>query len=165
MKALKLRYWIPAVVFALLFSPISAWAQSGGLAAFTSTPGPGGSQTYTLPIQTLITLTALTFIPAALLMMTSFTRIIIVLGLLRHALGTQSSPPTQILVGLALFLTFFHHVPGFGKGLHRRLSATFRKPDHFQSGRRTWRRSPTQLHAQTNARDRYWFICSPCQRP
>jgi len=107
MKALKLRYWIPAVVFALLFSPISAWAQSGGLAAVTSTPGPGGSQTYTLPIQTLITLTALTFIPAALLMMTSFTRIIIVLGLLRHALGTQSSPPTQILVGLALFLTFF----------------------------------------------------------
>jgi flagellar biosynthetic protein FliP len=72
----------------------------------TSTPA-GGSQTYTLSIQTLLTLTALTFIPAALLMMTSFTRIIIVLSLLRHALGTQTSPPNQVLVGLALFLSFF----------------------------------------------------------
>ena len=75
--------------------------------ALTSTPGAGGSQTYTLSIQTLITLTALTFIPAGLLMMTSFTRIIIVLSLLRHALGTQTSPPNQVLVGLSLFLTFF----------------------------------------------------------
>jgi flagellar biosynthetic protein FliP len=68
---------------------------------------PAGSQTYTLSIQTLLTLTALTFIPAALLMMTSFTRIIIVLSLLRHALGTQTSPPNQVLLGLSLFLTFF----------------------------------------------------------
>ena len=73
----------------------------------TSTPGPGGGQTYTLSIQTLLTITALTFIPAALLMMTSFTRIIIVLSLLRHALGTQTSPPNQVIVGLSLFLTFF----------------------------------------------------------
>ncbi|MBV2205510.1 MAG: flagellar type III secretion system pore protein FliP [Pseudomonas sp.] len=87
--------------------PLGAWAQAGGLPALTSTPGPGGSQTWTLTIQTLLTLTALTFIPAALLMMTSFTRIIIVLSLLRHALGTQTSPPNQVLVGLALFLTFF----------------------------------------------------------
>lgn len=92
----------------LLISPLMAWAQAaGGLPALTSTPGAGGSQTYTLSIQTLLTLTALTFIPAALLMMTSFTRIIIVLSLLRSALGTQSSPPNQVIVGLALFLTFF----------------------------------------------------------
>ncbi len=73
----------------------------------TSTPGAAGSQTYTLSIQSLLTLTALTFIPAALLMMTSFTRIIIVLSLLRAALGTQNSPPNQVLLGLSLFLTFF----------------------------------------------------------
>ena len=92
----------------LLISPLMAWAQAaGGLPALTSTPGAGGSQTYTLSIQTLLTLTALTFIPAATLMMTSFTRIIIVLSLLRSALGTQSSPPNQVIVGLALFLTFF----------------------------------------------------------
>lgn len=98
-----------------LLSPLAAWAQVGGLPALTSTPGAGGSQTYTLSIQTLLTLTALTFIPAALLMMTSFTRIIIVLSLLRHALGTQTSPPNQVLVGLALFLTFFIMSPVLDK--------------------------------------------------
>ena len=91
----------------LLFVPFAAIAQTGGFPALTSTPAPGGGQTYTLSIQTLLTLTALTFIPAALLMMTSFTRIIIVLSLLRHALGTQTSPPNQVIVGLSLFLTFF----------------------------------------------------------
>lgn len=95
----------------MLLAPLAAWAQAGGMPALTSTPGPGGSQTYTLSIQTLLTLTALTFLPAALLMMTSFTRIIIVLSLLRHALGTQSSPPNQVLVGLSLFLTFFIMAP------------------------------------------------------
>ncbi|MEF8723037.1 MAG: flagellar type III secretion system pore protein FliP [Candidatus Accumulibacter phosphatis] len=90
-----------------LLAPLAAWAQAGGLPALTSTPGAAGSQTFTLSVQTLLTLTALTFIPAALLMMTSFTRIIIVLSLLRHALGTQTSPPNQVLLGLALFLTFF----------------------------------------------------------
>jgi flagellar biosynthetic protein FliP len=83
--------------------------------ALSSTPGPGGSQTYTLSIQTLITLTALTFLPAALLMMTGFTRIIIVLSLLRHALGTQTSPPNQVLLGLSLFLTFFVMAPVMDK--------------------------------------------------
>lgn len=80
---------------------------TGGLPALSSTPAAGGGTTYSLTIQTLLLLTALTFIPAAILMMTSFTRIIIVLSLLRHAMGTQSAPPNQVLVGLALFLTFF----------------------------------------------------------
>lgn len=102
--------WLIASTLLLLLCPLAAWAQTaapGGLPALTSTAGPGGSQTYTLSIQTLLTLTALTFIPAVLLMMTGFTRIIIVLSLLRHALGTQTSPPNQVLLGLALFLTFF----------------------------------------------------------
>jgi len=90
----------------LLWLPLEAIAQVT-LPALTSTPGAGGSTTWSLSIQTLLTLTAFTFIPAALLMMTSFTRIIIVLSLLRHALGTQTSPPNQVLLGLALFLTFF----------------------------------------------------------
>ncbi len=77
------------------------------LPAITSTPTDDGGTTYSLTIETLLFLTALTFIPAALLLMTSFTRIIIVLSLLRSALGTQSTPPTQILLALALFLTFF----------------------------------------------------------
>ena len=90
---------------------IAAAAQ--GLPGITSTPGPGGSQTWSLSIQTLLLLTSLSFLPALLLTMTSFTRIIIVLGLLRMALSTQTSPPNQVLVGLSLFLTFFIMSPVF----------------------------------------------------
>ncbi len=95
--------------------PSLALAQGVGLPAFNSTPTAGGGQAYTLSLQTLLLLTSLSFLPAALLMMTSFTRIIIVLSLLRHALGTQSSPPNQVLVGLALFLTLFVMGPTFDK--------------------------------------------------
>ncbi len=82
-----------------------AWAQA--LPAITSAPATGGGTQWSLSIQTLLLLTGLSFIPAIVLMMTSFTRIIIVLSLLRHALGTQTSPPNQVIVGLSLFLTFF----------------------------------------------------------
>jgi len=85
--------------------PLCAVAQ--GLPALTSTPTANGGQNYTLSLQTMLLLTGLTFIPAALLMMTSFTRIIIVLSLLRQALGTQTAPPNQVMVGLALFLSLF----------------------------------------------------------
>ncbi|MFZ5509938.1 MAG: flagellar type III secretion system pore protein FliP [Pseudomonadota bacterium] len=95
------RWWLLAAWLA----PAAALAQ--GVPAITSTPAPGGGQTYSLSIQTLLLLTSLTFLPAVVLMMTSFTRIIIVLSLLRHALGLQTSPPNQVLIGMALFLTFF----------------------------------------------------------
>jgi flagellar biosynthetic protein FliP len=109
MTVSRLARWLPLLA---LLTPLSAWAQArgapmGGLPALTSAPGPGSSQTYTLTIETLLTLTALTFIPAVLLMTTCFTRIIIVLSMLRHALGTQTSPSNQVLIGLSLFLTFF----------------------------------------------------------
>ena len=94
---------------ALLCAAPAALAQ--GLPALTSAPAAGGGQTYTLSIQTLLFITALSFLPALVLMMTAFTRIIIVLSLLRHALGTQASPPNQVMVGLALFLTFFVMAP------------------------------------------------------
>ncbi|MEN9867566.1 MAG: flagellar biosynthesis protein flip [Pseudomonadota bacterium] len=85
-----------------------ALAQSApGFPAFTSTPAAGGGVNYSLSLQALILMTALTFIPSALIMMTCFTRIIIVFSLLRMALGTQSSPPNQVLLGLTLFLTLF----------------------------------------------------------
>ena len=83
--------------------------------AFTTTPAPGGGVNYGLSLQTLIIMTALTFLPAVLLMMTGFTRIIIVLSLLRQALGTQTAPPNQVMVGLALFLTFFVMGPVFDR--------------------------------------------------
>ncbi|MGA7180228.1 MAG: flagellar type III secretion system pore protein FliP [Thiobacillaceae bacterium] len=99
---------------ALLF-PVLAHAAPAGLPALTTTPAAGGGQTYTLSIQTLILLTALSMLPAGLLMMTSFTRIIIVLSLLRHAIGTQTSPPNQVLIGISLFLTFFIMGPTLDK--------------------------------------------------
>jgi len=108
--------WLPkALAMLVLLLPVMVIAQDAGLPAFASTPTAGGGQTYTLSIQTLLLLTALSFLPAVLLMMTGFTRIIIVLSLLRHALGTQSSPPNQVLIGLALFLTFFVMAPVFDK--------------------------------------------------
>lgn len=75
--------------------------------AIKATPAAGGATSYSLPVQTLLVFTALSFLPAMLLLMTSFTRIIIVLSLLRQALGLQTTPPNQVLVGMALFLTFF----------------------------------------------------------
>jgi len=104
----------PCMLLLLLLLPQSLWADAA-LPAFTSTPAPGGGQSYSLSIQTLLFLTSLTFLPALLLMMTAFTRIVIVLALLRQALGTLQSPPNQVMVGLSLFLTFFVMAPVFDK--------------------------------------------------
>ena len=93
----------------LLLVPLPVLAQA--MPALTSTPAGGGGTQYSLSVQTLLLLTSLSFIPAVILMMTSFTRIIIVMSLLRHALGTQTSPPNQVMVGLSLFLTFFIMAP------------------------------------------------------
>ena len=95
------------ILFITGFTVFPVFAQQTGFSTFTSTPTPDGGATYTLSLQALLLLSSLTFLPAIVLMMSSFTRIIIVLSLLRLALGTQSSPPNQILIGLALFLSFF----------------------------------------------------------
>ena len=112
---LPLRLLHTGFMLIALALPSLVLAEGAGLPAFTSTPGPGGGQTYTLSLQTMLLLTSLSFLPAALLMMTSFTRIIIVLSLLRQAMGTQSSPPNQVLIGLALFLTLFVMGPTMDK--------------------------------------------------
>jgi flagellar biosynthetic protein FliP len=104
------------VGLALLIPASLAIAQASvALPAITSIPTAGGGTTYSLTIQTLVLMTALTFIPAAILMMTGFTRIVIVLSLLRHALGTPTSPSNQIIIGLSLFLTFFVMSPVLDK--------------------------------------------------
>ncbi len=95
-----------------LLLPLAAPAATG-LDALTTSPNADGGQTYTLSIQVLLFMTALSLLPAALLLMTSFTRIVIVLAILRQALGTQNTPSNQILIGLALFLTAFVMMPVF----------------------------------------------------
>jgi flagellar biosynthetic protein FliP len=88
---------------------------AAGIPVLTVHDAPGGAKNWTLSLQLLALMTVLTLLPAILLMMTSFTRIIIVLGFLRQALGTQSTPPNQVLLGLALFLTLFVMGPVFNK--------------------------------------------------
>ena len=94
-----------------LFGVLAAFApllsMAAGLDAVTVTTNPAGGQTYSLTLQILILMTAVTLLPAIVLMMTSFTRIVIVLGILRQALGAGQSPPNQVIVGLSLFLSLF----------------------------------------------------------
>jgi flagellar biosynthesis protein FliP len=94
-----------SVAVALALAGAAAWAQAGPIGVVAQTSG--NTTTYSVPVQTLLIFGALSFLPAVLLLMTSFTRLIIVLSLLRQALGLQSTPPNQVLVGLSLFLTFF----------------------------------------------------------
>ena len=91
----------------LLFGHVSHVFAEPGIDVITSTTNKDGSQTYTVTIKILFLMTAMVFIPAAVMLMTSFARIVIVLSILRQALGTPQTPSSQIIIGLALFLTFF----------------------------------------------------------
>ena len=111
----------PAVMGGLALASLAAFTPALAQQAATAPglplllgQGPGGNS-YSVPVQTLIVFTALSFLPAVLLLMTGFTRIVIVLSLLRQALGTQAAPPNQVIVGLSLFLTFFVMGPTFDK--------------------------------------------------
>ncbi|NNE64794.1 MAG: flagellar type III secretion system pore protein FliP [Gammaproteobacteria bacterium] len=88
-------------------------AQSAGIPAISVDGGSTDGTTYSVTLEILALMTVLTLLPAILLMMTSFTRIIIVLSILRQALGTAQTPSNQIILGLALFLTLFIMSPVF----------------------------------------------------
>src|SRR6202167_5570329 len=105
---LRLRPLVFAVL--LLALPVAASAAAAALTPgipAVAVLGSGGSQTYTFTIELLALMTAVTLLPAAALVMTAFTRIVIVLSILRQAIGAGQTPPNQVLVGLALFLTLF----------------------------------------------------------
>lgn len=93
------------LIAALLLLPLGALAQQNGLALFSSMPGANGGQDYSVKVEILILMTLLGLLPISLLMMTCFTRFIIVLALLRQAIGLQQSPPNKVLTGIALVLT------------------------------------------------------------
>ena len=99
----------------LLAAPLAFAADPLQIPAISLTTGANGQQEYSVNLQILLIMTALSFIPAFVMLMTSFTRIIIVFSILRQALGLQQTPSNQLLTGMALFLTLFIMAPVFDK--------------------------------------------------
>lgn len=102
------------LLISLALFPLMGWAEPG-IPAFTVENNAAGQQEYSLSLQILLLMTGLTLLPAALMTMTSFMRIVIVLSILRQALGTMQTPSNQVLIGLALFMTLFIMAPIFDK--------------------------------------------------
>ena len=98
-----------------LAAPLAFGADPLSISAITLGTSASGQQEYSVSLQILLIMTALSFIPAFVMLMTSFTRIIIVFSILRQALGLQQTPSNQILTGMALFLTLFIMAPVFDK--------------------------------------------------
>lgn len=109
MKILKTFLFLALSLF-----PLLSWAMPG-IPAFTVETDAAGNQDYTLTMQILLLMTGLTLLPAALIATTSFLRIMIVMALLRQALGTMQTPSNQVLIGLSLFLTLFIMTPVLDK--------------------------------------------------
>ncbi len=106
LRGLWIAVWVLLPMLAHAADPLS-------IPAITLSTDEQGQQQYTVSLQILLIMTALGFIPAIVMLMTSFTRIIIVFSILRQALGLQQTPSNQVLVGIALFLTFFIMAPVF----------------------------------------------------
>lgn len=100
------------LLFIGLLLPSVGFAETD-LKLFTMQPGADGSESYSTNIQILLIMTLLSVLPALLMTMTSFTRIIVVLAILRQAMGTMQTPSNQILIGLALFTSMFIMMPAF----------------------------------------------------
>ena len=105
----RLLFFILLIAFSLTIDA------APGVDALTVTANDNGEQTYSLTIQIMLLMTALSVLPGALMMMTSFARIVIVFSILRQALGTAQTPSNQVIIGLALFLSFFIMGPVWDK--------------------------------------------------
>jgi flagellar biosynthesis protein FliP len=117
MNSIKImkRILTPLLLLLAVMAPQLALAQDGILPAVTVTTGADGSTQYSVTMQILLLMTALSFLPAMVIMLTSFTRIIVVLSILRQAIGLQQTPSNQVLIGMSLFMTFFIMAPVFDK--------------------------------------------------
>ncbi len=139
-----------------LAAPLAFAADPLSIPAITLGTNAAGAQEYSVSLQILLIMTALSFIPAFVMLMTSFTRIIIVFSILRQALGLQQTPSNQILTGMALFLTMFIMAPVFDRVNQRCPAALPGGKDHRPRGDRPRPRCPIKdfMLAQTR-----------CQRP
>lgn len=109
---MKLKHFI-FLILVLFIVPIVTQAAPLSLPAVTVTPGTDGTQSYSVNLQILIFMTLLSVLPGLLMAMTAFTRIIIVLSILRQAIGMAQTPTNQILIGITLFMTYFVMAPVF----------------------------------------------------
>jgi flagellar biosynthetic protein FliP len=111
----KFSLFIFFSLLTLIFSHTSLAADPLSMSAVKLTTNPDGSQEYSVTLQILIFMTALSFIPAAVIMMTSFTRIVVVMAILRQAFGLQQTPSNQVIIGLTLFMTLFIMTPVYNQ--------------------------------------------------
>ncbi len=113
-KSLSISSVLTLITGLILFLlPTQSIAANLDISAFTVKTNPDGTQDYSLSLQVVILMTLLSFLPSILVMMTSFTRIVIVLAILRQAIGLQTSPSNQVLIGIAFFMTIFVMTPVF----------------------------------------------------
>lgn len=113
-KSLAISSVLTLITGLILFLlPTQSIAANLDISAFTVKTNPDGTQDYSLSLQVVILMTLLSFLPSILVMMTSFTRIVIVLAILRQAIGLQTSPSNQVLIGIAFFMTIFVMTPVF----------------------------------------------------
>lgn len=115
MKIYSARLKMVCSILLISFMPMMVYADALSLPAVTVQSAPNGGQSYSLNLQILIFMTLLTVLPGLLMAMTAFTRIIIVLSILRQAIGMAQTPTNQILIGIALFMTYFVMAPVFNK--------------------------------------------------
>ena len=111
----KYSFFFKILICALVFIPFNFAMASPEFEAIKILPTKEGGQSYTVTLQILALMTSFTFLPAFLMMMTSFARIVIVLSFMRQALGTMQTPSNQIIVALSLFLTMFIMGPVFDR--------------------------------------------------
>ena len=113
-KSLAISSVLTLITGLILFLlPTQSIAANLDISAFTVKTNPDGTQDYSLSLQVVILMTLLSFLPSILVMMTSFTRIVIVLAILRQAIGLQTSPSNQVLIGIAFFMSIFVMTPVF----------------------------------------------------
>jgi flagellar biosynthetic protein FliP len=113
MKKIVLLALLTVIASTVSFGVFSA--EDLSMSALTLTTNADGSQEYSVTLQILIFMTALSFIPAAVIMMTSFTRIVVVMAILRQAFGLQQTPSNQVIIGLTLFMTLFIMTPVYNQ--------------------------------------------------
>lgn len=155
MKNNRLWLWLALLVSLVTFP---SFAQQG-ISAVTVTTNPDGSQDYSMTLQALFIMTALSLLPAFIMMMTSFTRIIVVLSILRQAIGLQQSPSNQILIGVSLFLSLFIMAPVFEQVNERALQPYL---DEQMTSKEAYEQAKAPMRAfmlsQTRVKDLETFV-------